>query len=579
MSDNYWDKVLNRRLTRRRAIAATGATAAAAAFLAACGGDDDSGGGSTPSAGATTSTGGAATPATGPQAGGNLIWQGYGDPGGGLELIKSRNAGVNQMASLTHDALLHFAYGTPDHPGITNDVVPSMAQALPEISPDKLTVTFKVVEGATFQNGDPVTAEDFKWTYDTLAFADESAYHGDFKWLDSVDAPDATTLVMHLNQVNADIVQTLTGKNLAGVLSQKFQESAEAENSFMGSGPWQFVEYSPPTVFKVKRFENYWNKANAGWFDSIDRLGTSDPEKKVADIVSKQVHVTYWFPAEERDRIKDQRKDLLIFEYLRAGDGEVYMRNDVAPFNDKRVRQAMSMGYDRQLLNDAVEAGEGANDQQLSRTGTAWGFRGPEDLPRADLYELNIAEANKLMSAANVKLPIKVDLPTWNATVIGQKWVDQITLVTTQWRNNGIIDANILEETFGQFGPRFTGTYDTLQWGPNVTSTLPDLGINIYNKYYSGGTLPVAPTLNVNYLVNTQVDDLVTKQLQEFDTEARKALFKQLEDVLCEEMPANSGVTGKLTYFIDPSVLNAQMPRDAYNGSTAWMKYWYFGKA
>ena len=40
----YWDKVLDRRLSRRRALAATGATAAAAAFLAACGGDDNNGG-------------------------------------------------------------------------------------------------------------------------------------------------------------------------------------------------------------------------------------------------------------------------------------------------------------------------------------------------------------------------------------------------------------------------------------------------------------------------------------------------------------------------------------------------------
>ena len=586
MSHSYWDNVLNKRTTRRRAIAATGATAAAAAFLAACGGDDDdttgssgssSSGGSTGSSSSGTSGGG--TTDTGPKRGGNLIWQGYGDPGGGLELIKTRNAGVNQMASLTHDALLHFAYGTPDYDGISFEVIPSMATALPELSPDKLTVTFKIVEGATFQNGDTVTAEDFKWTYDTLAFAEESAYHGDFKWLDSVEAPDATTLVMHLNQVNADIIQTLAGKNLAGVLNQRFQESSDAENRFMGCGPWEFVEYSPPTVFKVKLSDTYWNKDNAGWFETIDRLGTSDPEKKVADIISKQVHVTYWFPAEERDRIKDARSDLQVFEYPRAGDGEVYMRNDIAPFNDKRVRQALSMGYDRQLLNDAVEAGEGQADQQLSRTGLAWGFRGPEDLPRADLYELNVAEAQKLLSAANVSLPIKVDLPTWNATVIGQKWVDQITLITTQWRNNGMVDANILEETFGQFGPRFTGVYDTMQWGPNVTSTLPDLGINIYNKYYSGGTTPTSPTLNVNYVNNPEIDDLVTKQLQEFDAETRKSIFKQLEDVLCEEMCANSGVTGKLTYFADPSVKNAQVPRDGYNGSYAWMKFWYFGNA
>jgi peptide/nickel transport system substrate-binding protein len=584
MSNNYWDKVLNRRLTRRRAVAATGATAAAAAFLAACGGDDDSGGsttapttasgGTTPAAGATT-----APAAAKPKVGGALIWQGYGDPGGGLELIKARNAGVNQMASLTHDALLHFGYGTPDYPGISNDVIPSMAVALPEITPDKLTITFKVVEGAKFQNGDPVTAEDFKWTYDTLAFADESANKGDFKWLDSVEAPDATTLVLHTNQVNADIMQTLAGKNLAGVLSQKFQESAEAENSLMGSGPFEFVEYNPPTDIKYKRFAGYWNSANAGWFDTIDRLGTSDSEKKVADIIAKQVHVTYWFPAEERERIKAARSDLLTFQYPRAGSGQVYIRTDVAPWSDKRVRQALSMGYDRQVSIDTVTDGEGQADQQLSRSGTAWGFRGPEDLPRADLYELNVAEAMKLLSAANVTLPLKADLPTWNATVIGQKFVDEITLITTQWRTNGILDANLLEETFGQFGPRFTGTYDSLQWGPNTTATQPDLGIQIYKKYYAGGKVPVAPTLNITYVNNPQIDDLVTKQLQEFDTEARKAVFKQLEDVLCEEMLHVSGVTGQLCYFIDPSVKNAQMPRDAYNGSTAWMKYWYFGDA
>ena len=483
------------------------------------------------------------------------------------------------MASLTHDALLHFAYGTPDHPGIGNDVIPSMAVALPEITPDKLTITFKVVEGATFHDGKPVTSEDFKWTYDTLAFGEESANKGDFAWLDSVDAPDATTLVMHLNQVNADIVQTLVGKNLAGVLHREHHESGAAENSLLGSGPFEFVEYSPPTVMRYKRYANYWNSDNAGWFETIDKLGTSDSEKKVADIISGQTHVTYWFPAEERERIKAARDDLQVFQYPRAGSGQVYMRTDKAPWNDKRVRHALSMGYDRQILIDNVTEGEGQPDQQLSRSGTAWGFRGPEDLPRPDLYDLNVAEAMKLLSAANVTPPITVGLPHWNSTVIGQKFVDEITLIATQWRSNGIVDATQIEETFGQFGPRFTGTYDDLKWGPNVTATLPDLGIAIYRKYFGGGAVLEPPTFNESYTNNPEIDDLVTKQLEEFDVEARKAVFRQLEDVLVEEMAHTSGVTGQLTWFIDPKVKNAQMPRDAYNGSNAWMKYWYFGDA
>jgi ABC-type transport system substrate-binding protein len=580
MLNNSWMKALNARVSRRRAIALTGGVAASAAFLAACGGGDDDDDGGAPSGGTTGGTTGGTQPTdTGPSVGGHLTWQGYGDPGGGLELIKGRNAGVNQMASLTHDSLLHFGYGLPEYSGTGNDVIPSMAAALPEVSPDKLSVTFKIVEGATFHDGKAVTSEDFKWTYDTLAFAEESAMKGDFSWLDSVEAPDATTLVLHMNQVNADLLQVLAGKNLAGVLHREHHESGAAENSFLGSGPYEFVEYAPPTLMKYKRYESYWNKDKAGWFESIDRLGTSDSEKKVADIISKQVHVTYWFPAEERDRITAQRDDVVVFKHPPAGSSTLYFRTDVAPFNDKRVRQALSMGFDRPRLIEALGDPDGEPDQALSVSGEAWEFRSPSELTRADLYELNVAEAKKLLSAANVSLPIKATLPTWNSTVIGQKHVDELTFISTELRNNGLLDAEILEETFGQFGPRFTGVYDSLKWGPNVTATLPDLGIAIYRKYFWGGGTLEPPTFNESYVMNQRVDELVTAQLQEFDRTSRIQQFRELEDIVSEEMYHIAGVTHTLNYMIDPSVKNAQMPRDAYNGSTAWMKYWYFGDA
>jgi ABC-type transport system substrate-binding protein len=576
VSNNYWDKVLDRRVTRRRGLALAGGSAAAAAFLAACGGggdDDDSGTTDGGGGGATTTDPGA------PTVGGKLIWQGYGDPGGGLEMIKSRNAGVIQMASLTHDALLDFAYGQPKYPGISNEVLPSLAQALPEISPDKLTVTFKV-KPAKFHSGRDLTTEDVLWTYQTLASAPESAFKNDFNWIDSFSAPDKSTFVIKAKAPNADTLESLAFKNNGAILAREHHESGAAEKSLMGSGPFTFVEYNPPLILSVKRNPNYITETGKPYFDAIDRLGTSDSEKKVADIIAKQVHVTYWFPAEERERIKSQRKDINLFQYPRAGAGNLYFRNDLAPFNDKRVRQALSMGYDRQLLINSVAAGEGQADQALSRSGTAWEFRGPEALPRKDLYVLNVAEAKKLLQAAGVALPLRVDLPTWNSTVIGQKFVDEITSITTQWRNNGLVEAKLLEETFGQFSPRFTGTYDSIQWGPNVTSTLPNLGLAIKDKYFSPPEGPKgAPTLNLGYVANPTISDLVVKQLGEFDRKARLAIFKQLEEILSEEMVHASGVTGTLTYITDPTVKNAQMPRDAYNGATPWMKHWWFGKA
>jgi peptide/nickel transport system substrate-binding protein len=585
MSNNYWDRALNRRITRRRAIAATGTTAAAAAFLAACGGDDDSGGStsapttSSGGSGATATTGGSQPAAGTPKVGGNLVWQGYGDPGGGLELIKARNAGVNQLASLIVDRLLYFKYGTAGNPGIGFEVNPMLATALPEISPDKLTFTFKLHEGVKFQNGDPLTSEDVLWNFDTKKNADESAYKNDYKWLDSFEAPDPTTFVIHANQVNADLMASLAFKNEAGILSKKFQESPEAENSFMGSGPYKFVEYAPPTDMKYERWPDHWDSANAGFYEKIDRLGTSDQEKKVSDLIAKQVDVTYWFAKTERERILKERNDLQVFQYPGPDARQIYVRNDVAPYNDKRVRLAISQGYDRQLAIENVRNNDGKPDQALGRSGEAWEFRGPEDLPHPEYYKLDIANAMKLLSAANVSTPLKATLPTWNATVVGQEYVDEIVLYATQLRTNGIADFTLQEETFGQFGPRFTGTYDSVQWGPNVTTALPDLGINIYNKYYAGGTTPVAPTLNLCYVNNPQLDDLLTKQLEEFDREARISVYRDMEDLISEEMIHTSGVTFTLAYFVDPSVKNAQMPRDAYNGETSWIRYWYSANA
>jgi ABC-type transport system substrate-binding protein len=481
------------------------------------------------------------------------------------------------MASLTHDAMFDFAYGQPKYPGIGNEVLPSLAQALPEISPDRLAMTVKL-KPAKFHDGRELTSEDVRWTYDTLAFAAESAYRPDFTFLEKVEAPEKSTVVFKFNLVNADLIETFAFKNHGMIMAREHHESGAAEKSFMGSGPYTFEDYSPPLVTRYKRNPDYMTEPGKPYFEEIDRLGTSDSEKKVADIIARQVHVTYFFPAEERERIKDQRQDINVWQYPRAGAGNLYFRSDVAPFSDKRVRQALSMGYDRQLLIDSVTAGEGQPDQALSRSGAAWEFRGPEELPRKDLYVLNVAEARKLLDAAGVSVPMKFQLPTWNSTVNGQKWVDEITSIATQWRNNGIAEAQLMEETFGQFAPRFSGFYDAVIWGSNITSTLPNLGLAFMAKFYApGGVTPKAPTLNVGYVNNAGLNTLLEKQLAEFDRAARIAIFRQMEELISEEMYLASGVTDNIAYFTDPSVKNAQMPRDGFNGAVPWMKHWWFG--
>jgi ABC-type transport system substrate-binding protein len=512
-----------------------------------------------------------------PKVGGTLIWQSAGDTLGGLELIKTFNPAIYQLASLTHDGLLDFAYGQPGNPGIGFKSVPSLASSLPEVSPDKLTLTFKL-RPAKFHNGRALTSEDAKWTYDTLAFSPESGYRQPLSWLESTQAPDPSTFVVKARFPNADAIAALTFYSFGAILAREHHESGAAEKSLLGSGPFRFFEYTPSVLLRYARNPDYATEPGKPYFEIVTRLGNADPAKKLADVLGSQVHLSSWFIGAEREQVKRQKPELQVFQYPTAGSGSVYIRNDVPPYNDKRVRQALSMGYDRKLLSDAVADGEGKADQALSRTGEAWEFRGPEQLLRADLYMLNLAESRKLLAAASVSLPLKANMPTWNAQVIGQRFVDEIHVITTQWRNNGLVEATLVEDTPATSGPRSVGNYEALQWAPNAISTIPAVGIAVRNRYFAPPGGATVPTMNICYVNNSALNSLLDKQLGEFDRAARIAAFHQIEEIVSEEMVHTSGVTAsELAYFVDPAIKNAQMPRDAYSGSVAWIKHWYFG--
>jgi len=583
MSDNwgYWTS----KVSRRRAIAATGAAALGAAFLAACGGGSSSSGGGTSneigaSGGGSVDRKSKLDSATQGKRGGKLIWQSYGDPGAGLNLVKVRNAGVHQMAGLTHDGLYEYISGIQGNSGMDFGVQPNLAQALPEVSPDKLTFTIKL-RPAKFHNGRAMTSEDAKYSFDRFAFGADSAFKVDWPWLDSTSAPDASTIVLKAKYPYADANMSLAQRSTYVILAKEHEESAEADKKLLGTGPYTFVSYDPPVSTKYKRNPEY-HRQPYPFFDEVDRLGTSDEEKKIADFTSKQTHVTYWFATESRQRIEKQRADAIKWLYPQAGSNTLYLRTDKAPFNDKRVRQALSMTLNRKAIVQAINGGEGEPDQALSWTGEFWQFRHVKDLGAATKYwDFNVAEAKKLFQAAGVTLPLKFDLPHWDPTVIGQKFVDQINLIESQWKQDGIADVTDKAQTFGQYAQGgLIGNYDPAAWGPNTTSTVPDVGIQLRNKYFSPPDgIKASPTLNLGWVNDQKLSGLAEKQLGIFDKQERIAAFRQMEDILAEEMYHVVAVSGNLCYFGDPSLRNAQMPREAYNGATPYMKYWWFDQA
>jgi hypothetical protein len=156
-----------------------------------------------------------------------------------------------------------------------------------------------------------------------------------------------------------------------------------------------------------------------------------------------------------------------------------------------------------------------------------------------------------------------------------------VVLIESQWQKAGIAEVKDVEMTFGQSATTIgIGNYDAVSWQPNVTCTLPDLGVFVRNKWYSPPDgIKAAPTLNLSWANDAQLSALAEKQLGVFDKNERIKVFHDMEDLHAEQQYSIASVTTMITYFGDPSVKNMQTPRDAYNGAIPYVKYWWFDKA
>jgi ABC-type transport system substrate-binding protein len=482
------------------------------------------------------------------------------------------------MAGFTHDGLLEHRNGTPAFDGYDVQPQPNLAQAMPE-QPDPQTYVYKL-RPAKFHNGRALTSEDVKWSYEKYA-APETPGSNVWPWFERVDTPDAQTAIVKTKFPFADATIAMVARYTATILAREHEESPDHEKRLMGTGPFLFVDYTPPTGSRYKRNPEY-HRQPYPYFDEIEFLGTSDPEKKVVDFSARKTHMTYWFPPEPGERVKKARPDAQLWNYTN-GDGGLYMRVDKPPFNDKRVRQAFSMAVDRKAYSEAITLGKGEPDQALSQAGKFWAFRKPSELGAAAKYwNYDVAEAKKLLAAAGVSLPIQATMPHWNATVLGQPHVDTAILLQAQFRNAGIANIKDEEQTFAQTVTTISaGNFDSMFWFPNTLSYDPIVGLNIRLRFWSPPEGVKIPTTNYGHVNNPQLSELVDKQIGQLVREERIKTFRAIEDILAEEQYIIAGCTNVRYWFGDQAVVNMQTPRDCYNGAIAGPKYWWFkdGKA
>ena len=272
------------------------------------------------------------------------------------------------------------------------EVLPNLAQSW-EISEDGLTYTFHLVEGATFHDGSAFDAEDVKFTFDR-AMAEESVNpsKGIFAPIEAVEVVDPATVKLTLNRQDAFLLFNLASGDASIVAPETAEDNKTAP---VGTGPFKFASWTRGDRLVLEKNPD-WREADTVALDRVEFRFIADPAAGAAALLADELDA---FPGYGAPEMLPQFEADPRFEVnVGSTEGEVIlaMNNAKPPFDDIRVRQAVSHALNRAEIIDGAMYG------RATPIGSFYPPHGPAYLDLTGTYEHDADKARALFEEAGV---------------------------------------------------------------------------------------------------------------------------------------------------------------------------------
>jgi peptide/nickel transport system substrate-binding protein len=248
-----------------------------------------------------------------------------------------------------HDAMVKPMPGQP--------LAPSLAEAW-SASEDGLSYEFVVRQGARFHNGDPVTADDVKFSFERY----KGTSHDLMKErVLAVETPDPQHVRFQLKEPWPDFPTFYGSATGAGwIVPKKYIEKVGDEGykkAPIGAGPYKFVSFTPGVELVFEANEQYWRKA-----PSVKRLVFKvipDEATRLAALKGGEVDIVYSIRGELAEELQ-RTPGLTLKPAVVQGPLWLYFPEQwdaKSPWHDERVRLAASLAIDRKSINEALTLG------------------------------------------------------------------------------------------------------------------------------------------------------------------------------------------------------------------------------
>src|SRR5438034_2449891 len=237
-------------------------------------------------------------------------------------------------------------------------VAPSLAESW-NASPDGLVYEFVLRKGVKFHNGEPVTAEDVKFSFERY----RGTAAGSFKaGIAAMEVVDAQRIRFRFKQPWPDFMTfyATPATGAAWIVPKKYTERVGDEGfkkAPVGAGPYRFVSFNPGIELVVEAYEGFWRKTPA-----VKRLvfkSVPDEATRLAMLKRAEADVAYSIRGPNAEEVKRPAGLTLKATFPTFTEWIVFTEqwDPKSPWSDKRVRLAANLAIDRKAINEAEYLG------------------------------------------------------------------------------------------------------------------------------------------------------------------------------------------------------------------------------
>lgn len=467
-----------------------------------------------------------------PRTGGTLRAWATSDPASWDVSIAGNNHINDKYEALVYESLLGFKYG-PEVAYGELIVRPELAERW-EVAPDARTFTFHLRKGVKYANEGPVnarelTSADVKFTYEYMSRTGEfrdfrskglppSRFSEFFDGMEAIETPDPYTVTVRFKQPFAPFLNYAATDYLHITPREIYDQEGNFENRMIGTGPYLLdtTASQKGTRWVLSRNPGYW-QAGKPYIDKLEARIVPEASSAFAAFKVKQLDLLggggggHSITPQEARQVATQNPESVKYAYLAPTPLNIYMNVRRPPFNDVRIRRAVSLALDRGEFIKVFGEGEGG----LALAGALQDTFTQEEVKT--ILRHDPVEAKRLVTEAG--FPNGLDIEFFASSAYGQTHLSQAELMQAQLKKGGI---NLSIKMFGDHAQ-----YVAITRGDSFDITFRGKNVKGDIDSYVYGTFHPADPSNYGGVNDPRLTTMLEGQRREADPAKRREIIRE----------------------------------------------------